>query len=161
MNREAHAEGVDAATARDQQALARPLGRQQGEAEQAGEEGDRHRHPARGNPRGGKPAEAKRALGGGHDVYNPGPRGPAPGRPDGPRQRRFGARSSEGEFDGGIDGDGVDYETRSEAYQRLQREVIDAQRDRVIELRDRGEINDDVLRRIETELDLEDSRLEI
>ncbi len=77
------------------------------------------------------------------------------------RQRRFGARSSEGEFDGGIDGDGIDYETRSEAYQRLQREVIEAQRERVIELRDRGEINDDVLRRIENELDLEDSRLEI
>ena len=31
----------------------------------------------------------------------------------------------------------------------------------MIEMRDRGEINDDVLRRIERELDLEDSRLEI
>ena len=31
----------------------------------------------------------------------------------------------------------------------------------MIELRDRGEINDEVLRRIERELDLEDSRLEI
>lgn len=77
------------------------------------------------------------------------------------RRRRFTARSSDGEFDGGIGGDGIDYETRSQAYQRLQREVIEAQRERVIELRDRGEINDDVLRRIETELDLEDSRLEI
>ena len=68
---------------------------------------------------------------------------------------------AEGEFDGGIDGDGIDYETRSVAYQRLVRELLDAQRATVIELRDRGEINDDVLRRIERELDLEDSRLEI
>ena len=68
---------------------------------------------------------------------------------------------SDGEFDGGIDGDGIDYETRSEAYQRLVRELLDAQRAPLIELRDRGEINDEVMRRIERELDLEDSRLEI
>ncbi len=77
------------------------------------------------------------------------------------RQRRLSARSPRGDFDGGIDGDGIDYETRSEAYQRLVREVLDAQRDTVIRMRDRGEINDDVLRTIERELDLEDSRLEI
>jgi CPA1 family monovalent cation:H+ antiporter len=77
------------------------------------------------------------------------------------RQRRFTALSREGEFDGGIDGDGIDYETRSVAYQRLVRELLEAQRATLIDLRDRGEINDDVLRRIERELDLEDSRLEI
>jgi CPA1 family monovalent cation:H+ antiporter len=77
------------------------------------------------------------------------------------RQRRFTALSREGDFDGGIDGDGIDYETRSVAYQRLVRELLDAQRSAVLDLRDRGEINDDVLRRIERELDLEDSRLEI
>jgi CPA1 family monovalent cation:H+ antiporter len=77
------------------------------------------------------------------------------------RQRRFTALSREGEFDGGIDGDGIDYETRSVAYQRLVRELLEAQRSTLIDLRDRGEINDDVLRRIERELDLEDSRLEI
>ncbi len=77
------------------------------------------------------------------------------------RRRRLSARSVEGEFDGGIDGDGIDYETRSEAYQRVVREVLEAQREVVIDLRDRGEINDDALRRIERELDLEDSRLEI
>ena len=77
------------------------------------------------------------------------------------RQRRFAARSRDGEFDGGLGGDGVDYETRSQAYQRLVRELIEVQRTVLIELRDRGEINDDVLRRIERELDLEDSRLEI
>jgi monovalent cation/hydrogen antiporter len=77
------------------------------------------------------------------------------------RERRFTARVPDGEFDGGIDGDGIDYEARSEAYQRLVREILDAQRETLIELRDRGEINDDVMRRIERELDLEDARLEI
>jgi CPA1 family monovalent cation:H+ antiporter len=77
------------------------------------------------------------------------------------RQRRFNARVPDGEFDGGIDGDGVDYEARSEAYQRLVRELLDAQRETLLELRNRGEINDDVMRRIERELDLEDARLEI
>jgi CPA1 family monovalent cation:H+ antiporter len=77
------------------------------------------------------------------------------------RQRRFTARSAAGEFDGGLEGDGVDYETRSQAYQRLVRELIEVQRTVVIEMRDGGEIDDDVLRRIERELDLEDSRLEI
>ncbi len=76
------------------------------------------------------------------------------------RRRRFTALSADGEFDGGVDGDGIDYETRSVAYQRLVREVLEAQRSAVLDLRDRGEINDDVLRRIERELDLEDSRLE-
>ena len=77
------------------------------------------------------------------------------------RMRRFTAQLPDGEFDGGLDGDGVDYETRSVAYQRLVRELLEAQRSIVIEMRDRGEINDDVLARIERELDLEDSRLEI
>ena len=77
------------------------------------------------------------------------------------RERRLRARSPRGGFDGGIDGDGIDYETRSEAYQHLVRELLEAQRETVIEMRDRGEINDDVLRAIERELDLEDSRLEI
>src|SRR4029450_11832448 len=75
------------------------------------------------------------------------------------RQRRFAARS--GDFDGGLDGDGIDYETRSEAYQPLVRELLETQRATLIELRDRGEINDEVLRRLQRELDLEDSRLEI
>jgi Na+/H+ antiporter len=76
------------------------------------------------------------------------------------RLRRFTARVPDGEFDGGLDGDGIDYEARSEAYQRLMRELLNAQRETLIELRDRGEINDVVMRRIELELDLEDARLE-
>ena len=70
------------------------------------------------------------------------------------RQRRFASR-----FDDEADSDG--YEERSEAYQRLIREVIDAQRVTLQALRDAGKINDEVMRRIERELDLEDSRLEI
>jgi Na+/H+ antiporter len=77
------------------------------------------------------------------------------------RQRRFTARVPDGEFDGGIDGDGIDYETRSRRYQKVVRQLLEAQREVVIRMRDRGEINDEVLRRIENELDLEDSRLEI
>lgn len=77
------------------------------------------------------------------------------------RQRRFSARSPDSEFDGGIDGDGIDYETRAEAYQRLVRELLNAQRAALIDLRDQGQINDAVMRRLERELDLEDSRLEI
>jgi CPA1 family monovalent cation:H+ antiporter len=44
-------------------------------------------------------------------------------------------------------------------YQQLQREVLQAERSAVIGLRNQGEINDEVLRRIERELDLEEQHL--
>ena len=44
-------------------------------------------------------------------------------------------------------------------YQQLQREALQAERSAVIGLRNQGEINDEVLRRIERELDLEEQRL--
>ena len=47
------------------------------------------------------------------------------------------------------------------AYQRLVRSVLEAQRRRVVELRDEGSISDEVLHVLERELDLEDQRLEI
>jgi hypothetical protein len=50
---------------------------------------------------------------------------------------------------------------RSRGYQRVVREVLDAQRRRVVELRDEGAISDDVLHALEREFDLEDDRLEI
>ena len=53
------------------------------------------------------------------------------------------------------------YEERSESYQRLTRELLEAQRAILISMRNDGEINDTVLRILERELDLEDSRLEI
>jgi CPA1 family monovalent cation:H+ antiporter len=38
--------------------------------------------------------------------------------------------------------------------------VIEAERDAILDLRDRDEISDDVLRRIERDLDLEELRME-
>jgi CPA1 family monovalent cation:H+ antiporter len=73
------------------------------------------------------------------------------------RTRRL--RQRAGELDDG-EADG-DLDERSHAYQRMVREVLDAQRRRVVELRDEGAISDDVLHVLERELDLEDQRLEI
>jgi CPA1 family monovalent cation:H+ antiporter len=69
------------------------------------------------------------------------------------RRRRFAAR-----FDDDDDGG---YEERSTHYQRLQREILEAQRAAVVELRNAGRINDETMRRVQRDLDLEDSRLEI
>jgi monovalent cation/hydrogen antiporter len=73
------------------------------------------------------------------------------------RRRRFAIRA--GEVD---DGDGLDaIETRSRRYQKMVRSVLTAQRERLVELRNRGEISNEVMHRLERELDLEDERLEI
>jgi CPA1 family monovalent cation:H+ antiporter len=69
------------------------------------------------------------------------------------RRRRFAAR-----FDGGTADE--DYEARSAAFQRLRRELIEAERDAVVDLRRKGVITEEVMRRIERDLDLEHSRLE-
>ena len=68
------------------------------------------------------------------------------------RRDRFASR-----FEG--DPDGV--EERSAAYQRLMVELLVAQRLRLITLRDEGSIGDEVMHRIERDLDLEESRLEL
>jgi Na+/H+ antiporter len=68
------------------------------------------------------------------------------------RRRRFAARVG--------DEEDRDYELRSEAYQRLLREVIQAQREALLRLRDDGEISSEVMRRVERELDLEEERLD-
>jgi CPA1 family monovalent cation:H+ antiporter len=57
------------------------------------------------------------------------------------------------------DADGISEEL-STTLVRLQRELLDVERNVVIRMRDEGIINDDVLRRIERELDLEEQRLE-
>jgi CPA1 family monovalent cation:H+ antiporter len=64
---------------------------------------------------------------------------------------RFNARSSP-------DGDGK-IERRSLKYQRLRRDLLDTERRTVVELRNTGEISDEVLRRVQRDLDLEDARL--
>jgi monovalent cation/hydrogen antiporter len=69
------------------------------------------------------------------------------------RQNRFRER-----FD--PDGDGS-VEDRSQAYQRLRRELLSAERSAVEELRRQGRIDDDVMRRVVRDLDLEDARLEL
>ena len=50
---------------------------------------------------------------------------------------------------------------RSVAYQRLMHEVIAAQRAAIVQMRNSGLISADVMRRVERDLDLEETRLEI
>jgi Na+/H+ antiporter len=61
-------------------------------------------------------------------------------------------------LDGHDDGD-HDHAAETAGYQRLRRETLSAERQLVITLRDRGVINDEVLHRIQRELDLEEVRL--
>jgi Na+/H+ antiporter len=61
----------------------------------------------------------------------------------------------------GRDGRGESLEDRSRAYQTMVREVNEAQRRAIVELRNAGEISNEVMHRLERELDLEDQRLEI
>jgi monovalent cation/hydrogen antiporter len=68
------------------------------------------------------------------------------------RRSRFAAR---------FDGDEGGIEERSAAYQRLLRELLRAQRNTLVRLRDEGKISDDAMHRIEHDLDLEESRLEV
>jgi Na+/H+ antiporter len=68
------------------------------------------------------------------------------------RVRRFAARFDEGD-DGAI-------EAGSQAFQRLRHQALEAERQEIIRLRNQGRINDRIMRRIEHDLDLEDTRLE-
>ena len=66
-----------------------------------------------------------------------------------------------GRFNARIDPDGdAKIEKRSLKYQRLRRELLDVEREAVIELRNAGEISDVVMRKVERDLDLEVSRLD-
>jgi len=58
------------------------------------------------------------------------------------------------------DGDGS-FDERSADYQRLRRELLDAEREAVVGLRREGRIDDDVMRRVVRDLDLEDLRLDV
>ena len=68
------------------------------------------------------------------------------------RENRFAAR-----FDDGDDGS---IEQRSQDYQRLRRELLDAERRAVVDLRRQGKINDDIMNLVQRDLDLEDARLD-
>jgi monovalent cation/hydrogen antiporter len=69
------------------------------------------------------------------------------------RRDRFTSRFDP-ESDGAI-------ENQSLNYQRLRRELLDAERQAVRQLRRDGHIDDDVMRRVTRDLDLEDARLDV
>jgi monovalent cation/hydrogen antiporter len=66
------------------------------------------------------------------------------------RRRRFSASA---------DGDGTEYQERTDAYRRLMYELFDAQREALIGLRNEGAISDEVRRKVERELDLDETRI--
>jgi Na+/H+ antiporter len=68
------------------------------------------------------------------------------------RRERFRSRFDP-ESDGAV-------EDRSAAFQRLMRELLDAERNAVFELRRNGRIDDAVMRRVVRDLDLEEARLD-
>lgn len=68
------------------------------------------------------------------------------------RRGRFASRYT-GDDDGGA-------EERSRAYQQLLRELLEAERDAVVALRSEGRINDEAMRRVLRDLDLEEARLD-
>jgi Na+/H+ antiporter len=67
------------------------------------------------------------------------------------RRRRFSAIA---------DGDGTTYEERTDLYLRLMYELFDAQREELLAMRNHREISDEVRRKVERELDLEETRLQ-
>jgi CPA1 family monovalent cation:H+ antiporter len=69
------------------------------------------------------------------------------------RKNRFRAR-----FDDGDDGE---IEARSLQYQRARRELLDAERSSLVTLRNEGRISEGVMQRVQRDLDLEDSRLDV
>jgi hypothetical protein len=57
--------------------------------------------------------------------------------------------------------DDGEIEERSLAYQRLRRQLLEAERGAVLALRNEGMISEDVMHRVQRDLDLEDSRLDV
>jgi CPA1 family monovalent cation:H+ antiporter len=73
-------------------------------------------------------------------------------------QYRFRANRFRARYDG-EDGDGL--EERSARFQRLRRELLEAERGAVIALRNDGVITEEVMHRVERDIDLEASRLDL
>ena len=69
------------------------------------------------------------------------------------RQSRFSSRF-DGESDGAV-------EEQSQAYQRLRRELLDAERAAIVQLGREGAISGEVVNRVVRDLDLEDARLDV
>ncbi len=68
------------------------------------------------------------------------------------RIQRFSARLED------TDGDGA-HDLRSASYRQWRQEPLGAERQTVIDLRNRGELTPEVMRRIERDLDLEEARV--
>ncbi len=51
-----------------------------------------------------------------------------------------------------------EYRESSDAWTRWRRELFDAERETIVTLRDQGEINAEVMRRVERDIDLEELR---
>jgi CPA1 family monovalent cation:H+ antiporter len=73
-------------------------------------------------------------------------------------QYRFRVNRFRARYDGGDD---TSAEERSQQYQRLRRELLDAERRAVVALRNEGVITEAVMQRVQRDLDLEDSRLDV
>jgi monovalent cation/hydrogen antiporter len=69
------------------------------------------------------------------------------------RRNRFASRF-DAESDGAI-------EEQSQNYQRLRRELLEAERGAIVELRRNGTISNDIMMRMLRDLDLEDARLDV
>lgn len=69
------------------------------------------------------------------------------------RRRRYASRRAG-------DDDEEGFAIRTASFSRLQREIIDAQRTALVEMRNDGRISQAVMRRVERDLDLDESRLE-
>lgn len=74
------------------------------------------------------------------------------------RQYRFRTTRFRARYDGN-DGDGT--EERSQQFQRLRRELLAAERDAVLRLRNDGVITEEVMQRVQRDIDLEDLRLDL
>ena len=74
------------------------------------------------------------------------------------RRRRFSSRIGDRRSEDGDDED-FDYEGRADSYRQFMSHVLGAQRDTLRRLRDEGEVTDEVRRRVEYDLDLEEARL--
>ena len=84
------------------------------------------------------------------------------------RRGRHGAEVGDGgrcrydyHFSAHFDGGAGEIEERSAAYQHLTREVLRAQRETLLSMRDEERISDEAMHRVEREPDLEEPRLEI
>jgi CPA1 family monovalent cation:H+ antiporter len=71
------------------------------------------------------------------------------------RQRRFASRFAED----GTESEQIEF--RSVNYQRLMHEIFSAQRATIVAMRNEGRITDEIMHRVERDLDLEESRLEV